>query len=298
MEKIDPDTKLTRFLEEEKVFLEDLKKVDVENNWKRFLQSASRSATIRQTYPFAKRNRFFIRIAAAILILLVAITTLYFTTNLPAHQIIQVSTDSQLMELILSDETAITLNKGTTLTYPEKLNHRKREVSLAGEAYFQVEHAKKSPFYIYIGEWTVKVLGTSFNLREDGSGSIEVDVVKGVVLFYEAGNQDQAIRLTDGKRCAYNPATGEIHTTAIQSANYLFWKTKKLIYRDETLNKVFKELEVLFEQKIIISDPLILQNRWNSIHEGQKLNEILNELCLYFDLEYIQKDNTICVQRK
>ena len=40
MKKNDPNIKLTNFLEEEKVFLDDLKKVDTEKNWKRFLQSA------------------------------------------------------------------------------------------------------------------------------------------------------------------------------------------------------------------------------------------------------------------
>ncbi len=52
---------------------------------------------------------------------------------------------------------------------------------------------------------------------------------------------------------------------------YLFWKTGKLYYKDTPLHEVFAELEPLFGQKIVVSDSLILTNRWNSTHVGQDL---------------------------
>jgi ferric-dicitrate binding protein FerR (iron transport regulator) len=289
---------LQSFLEEEKGFVEDLKKVDVEKNWRRFLQSAGQESPLLRIHPFGRKLRFITRIAAAALLLLAATATLYFTAKRPAHQLIQAKAGLHNMEISLSDGTVITLNEGAVLTYPEKLNRRSREVALDGEAYFQVERAEKSPFYIYIGDRTVKVVGTSFNLRKDASGSIELSVVHGEVLFYETGDQDEAIRVMAGQRCVFIHATGELSTSSIQSDNYLFWKTRKLIYRDESLSSVFEDLEILFKQRIIVSDPNILQKRWNSTHEGQKLNEILDELCLYFDLEYIQKNDTILIHRK
>jgi ferric-dicitrate binding protein FerR (iron transport regulator) len=171
-------------------------------------------------------------------------------------------------------------------------------VTLDGEAYFQVERVEKSPFYIYIGDMIVKVVGTSFNLRKDAGGSIELSVVHGAVLFYETGDQDEAVRVMAGQRGVFNHATGEISTGSIESDSYLFWKTQKLVYRDESLASVFTELEVLFKKRIIISNPLVLQYRWTSTHQGQTLNEILYEICLYFDLEYTVTDDTISIQRK
>ena len=294
----DPDIKLTSFLKEEKIFVEDLKKVDVEKNWERFLKTTSGEKATRRKYSLGKRNKFLVRSAAAIFLAVLGITSFYLASNRSAQQIIKASTDSQLMELTLSDGTAITLNKETILIYPEKQKRRKREVSLEGEAFFQVEHAAKSPFYIHMGEWTVKVVGTSFNLKTDDTGHIEVRVVQGKVLVYEKGNHDQAIKLVAGEEFVRNTVTGEAHKAKIQSENYLYWKTKKLIYRDEPLDKVLSELESQFGQKIIVSDPLLIQNRWNSTHEGQKLSEILDELCLYFNLEYNLKDDTIFLQRK
>jgi len=51
-------------------------------------------------------------------------------------------------------------------------------------------------------------------------------------------------------------------------------------------------------KEIIVPDSHILQNRWNSTHEGQSLHEIVGELCEYFDLEYSEKNDTIRIQRK
>lgn len=298
MKKNNPDKKFTSFLKEDHVFLEDLKKVDVEQNWQRFLKSLSRDSDLPQTYSLYKRKRFYVRIAAAVLLLLLTISTFYVINNQAATQIVRASTESQTMELTLSDGSAIALNHGTALTYPEKLKRRKREVCLDGEAFFQVEHADKIPFYVYMDEWRVKVLGTSFNLKVEDNGNIELGVVQGTVLVFEEGKQDLAIRVPAGERCVINTLTGESHTMVVQSMNYLFWRTKKLIYRDESLSNVIRDLESNFKQKIIVTDPLILQNRWTSTHEGQEINEILGELCLYFNLEQISENDTIFLEMK
>jgi ferric-dicitrate binding protein FerR (iron transport regulator) len=298
MVKKDLDIKLNKFLEEDQVFREDLSRVDVEKNWERFLLSTLHGPSPGQTPSLTKRNRFLIRMAAAILLLLLAVSTFYFTDKRPAIQIIQASTDSQKMELRLSDGSAITLNKATKLSYPEKLKRGKREVYLEGEAFFQVEHAENSPFYIHMTDWTVKVLGTSFNLKMDPRGQIQVSVVKGTVLFYEEGKLDQAIRVTAGERCICNMLTGESQSEPILSENYLYWKTQKLIYRDAPLSQVIGELASQFEQTIIVTDPLVSQNKWTSTHEDQDLSEVLEELCVYFDLEQFSANDTIFLLRK
>ncbi len=298
MKNNNPDKKLKSFLEKDKLFLEDLKQVDVEQNWQKFIKSLSHNSDLPQTYGLFKRNRFYIRIAAAFILLLLTIGTFYVVNNQAATQIVKASTGSQTMELKLSDGTAITLNAGTTLTYPDKYKRRKREVSLEGEAFFQVEHADKIPFYIYMDTWRVKVLGTSFNLKVEDKGNIELSVVQGTVLMFEEGKQDQAVKVSTGERWVINTLTGKSHTRAVQSENYLFWKTSKLTYKDESLAQVFGDLELHSKQKIIVTDPLILQNRWTSTHEGQEINEILAELCLYFNLELNTKNDTIFLEKK
>lgn len=64
----------------------------------------------------------------------------------------------------------------------------KREIYLSGEAFFEVVPNKESPFYVYAGEFTTKVLGTSFNVRAfPDDPQAEVVVRTGRVTVFAAG---------------------------------------------------------------------------------------------------------------
>jgi ferric-dicitrate binding protein FerR (iron transport regulator) len=294
----DPDIKLNNFLEEEKRYIEDLKKIDLDKNWNRFNRTLTEKSSRLRVFPFSYKYRVLIRTAAAAILLLLVATTLYFTTYLPTQHIIQARAEPGHTDIRLSDGTDISLKEGAVLYYPEKLKRRTREVTLSGEAFFDVRQAEKSPFIVYVGEMTVRVIGTSFNIRQDAGGSIEVSVIDGEVNFFESGKVDEGIRITAGQRGIYNSEKRILNTEKSDSENFLFWKTGILEYKDTPLSEVIKELEYHFDQKIIVKDPDFLQNRWNSVHQGQPLNEILEELCLYFDLECFASNDTILVQRK
>ncbi len=297
MEMQDTDSKLDRFLKKEKSYLEDLKEVDLKKNWVRFQQTEKVRSPKAVDYLFRPKYRFLFRAAAAAILLLVVVSGLYITTYLPTDHMVQACAEPGHTDFLLSDGTAISLNVGAVLNYPEKLKHRVREVSLSGEAFFEVKRADKSPFYVYVGEMIVQVAGTSFNIREDVSGSIEVSVIEGKVLFYPSGMEDEAIRLSAGQRSVYRADQQELEIEETASENFLFWKTGTLIYEDTPLQKVFVELELYFKRKIVMEDPEILKNRWYSTHQGQTLYEIIDELCLYFDLEWIERNDTILVQK-
>jgi len=159
----DPNIKLKEFLEKEKTYLEDLKKTDLEKNWKKFQRTLKSKSSRDLISPFGDKFRLLFRIAAAVILLLGVSAILYFTSYLPAHHIVQVRAEPGHMDIRLSDGTDIALNEGAVLNYPGKLKRRIREVTLTGEAYFDVIKAEKSPFFVYVGEITVQVAGTSFN---------------------------------------------------------------------------------------------------------------------------------------
>ena len=68
-------------------------------------------------------------------------------------------------QIILSDGTKVYLNAGTHLKYPAVFSRKKREVTLIGEAFFDVAKDKSIPFIIKTLRFDVKVTGTSFNLK-------------------------------------------------------------------------------------------------------------------------------------
>lgn len=245
-------------------------------------------------------NRLWLwRIAAVALILVVSSTTLLLlrTGTGTGNHVQQVSSLSQMTEVLLSDGSLIALNKGSTISYPEQLRRRKREVTLSGEAFFEVASRNNAPFYVYVGGSTVQVVGTSFNIKEE-KDRIILSVISGEVLFYESGEKERAIRLEAGKWAICHIDTGSFEEGALESDNFLFWRTNRLTYNDESLEIVFKELETSFNISIVIADSAILQDRVTTSCEGQHLKEILHELSFLHDLHYSRTSDTIYVYKR
>jgi transmembrane sensor len=67
--------------------------------------------------------------------------------------------------MILTDGSSVTLNSDSRLKYPANFAGPSREVYLTGEAYFTIQKDAEHPFIIHTNKMTIRVLGTSFNVR-------------------------------------------------------------------------------------------------------------------------------------
>lgn len=69
-------------------------------------------------------------------------------------------------EVALSDGTKVWLNAASSLTYPTVFKEGIREVTITGEAYFEVSHNPRAPFIVKLDDETrIQVLGTRFNVN-------------------------------------------------------------------------------------------------------------------------------------
>ena len=69
------------------------------------------------------------------------------------------------VHLVLSDGTTVWLNAGSTLSYPRTFaGFKRREVTLTGEAYFDVAPIKGQPFIIRTAHQRIEVLGTQVDV--------------------------------------------------------------------------------------------------------------------------------------
>ena len=72
-----------------------------------------------------------------------------------------------MREIILEDGSKITLNGSSKLIYPKSFEKSAtREVTLIGEAYFDVARNEQKPFLIHTPRMEIRVLGTAFNVRD------------------------------------------------------------------------------------------------------------------------------------
>ncbi|MBC9932226.1 FecR family protein [Chitinophaga qingshengii] len=83
--------------------------------------------------------------------------------------------------LLLADGTKVQLNAATTISFPFSFTGKTREVTVSGEAFFQVAAKAGQPFIVHLPGSTVNVLGTAFNINTYDSGVVKVALVEGSV---------------------------------------------------------------------------------------------------------------------
>jgi len=84
--------------------------------------------------------------------------------------------------ILLPDGSSVWLNAGSRLTYDSLYGTALREVTLSGEAYFDVVKNPKKPFIIHTGKINIRVLGTVFNVKSyPEDRTIETSLIKGSI---------------------------------------------------------------------------------------------------------------------
>ncbi len=94
--------------------------------------------------------------------------------------------------LELADGSKIWLNADSKLSYPEQFSAHSREVFLTGEAFFQVASSPQKPFIVHLNKGTIRVLGTSFNVRAYENEPVQTSVSTGKVAFIPKYNDARA----------------------------------------------------------------------------------------------------------
>ena len=105
-------------------------------------------------------------------------------------------------DIVLSDNTHVFLNAGSSLRYPVNfIKGKNREVFLEGEAFFEVTKDTQHPFVVNAHEINVRVLGTKFNVSAyPESLATKTVLVEGAVGLYktETYKAENATLMTPG----------------------------------------------------------------------------------------------------
>lgn len=245
--------------------------------------------------PVRKRHKWLVplRVAAAIALIAAVAGILSIREEAPEkiHFITKATEPGQRASYLLPDGSRVTLNTGSSITFPGRFNEGVRSVKLAGEAFFEVTRDTEHPFIIQSSGIKTSVLGTSFNIRAYQGQNIEVTVATGKVqvesLFKSASGDDQVVVLTPNKQAVYDPAHNSLTQSSVDINKFMAWNAKELILQNTSLVDAIFMLEKRFDQKIILKnremgDCIIRKARY----EKESLETILKGLQLLIDFKY------------
>lgn len=182
-----------------------------------------------------------------------------------------VSAGAAISVITLPDQTKVTLNRYSSLTYPDRFKEDRREVQLQGEAYFEVEKDARHPFVVKADPIEVEVLGTHFN----------VEAYPGESAIYNRADKT----LQEEKTKENNTATG--------------WRDGHFHFDYLPLQEIARELSNAFHVKIKITDEDIKDFRIRAhFTEGESLDQMLDLLQPAGNFSYSKTNDTILIHSK
>lgn len=253
--------------------LSDFESIDLAKNWSQVQSKLNKEGETRKSH--------FWKYAAAILL----IATVSFLILQPGEVVMkQTLAYDGPKQVTLPDGSEVWLNKGASLDYPESFASRSREVTLKGEAFFEVAHNPEKPFIVTADGTTTEVLGTSFNIKE-GEGEV-------LQLVLETGK----VRFTkDRKRATLAPgdminvdAQGNITKTTNTDRNFISWKTKKLVFENTPMTEVVGDISKLYGVVLEITDKDFLNCPLTTTFQNETLEEVMETIEMLFNIEVKQ----------
>lgn len=189
-------------------------------------------------------------------------------------------------EIILADGTKVWLNSGSKLVYPSFFSGDKRQVFLIGEAIFEVSENKEIPFYVSTNDYTVKVLGTVFNISNYPDDSNTTTVLKSghVQIDYQTKGLFGAKKSFDiipGTKVVYERDIQKISTSTVSVESYFSWREGILIFKNDPLDHILKKVSRYYNVEAVIENQVLrlgsFSGHLNLKDDISQVLEIINE---------------------
>lgn len=230
-----------------------------------------------------------LRIAAVLIVLLGAAGFWYLSkTNVPP---MIVSSGQQIKSETLPDGSQVTLNKQSTIEYAASFK-KVRSVKLEGEAFFNVAQDPGKPFVLKVNDVTVRVLGTSFNVKSV-NGKTEVIVETGAV---EVSKNSNSVQLKQHEKAI---VTNEQSAPSKQSNSdelYNYYRTQTFVCNNTPLWKLVEILNEAYGVNIVIADNNKRDLQINSTFTNSSLDSTLQVIGLTYEIAVEKKGSQIILK--
>lgn len=233
--------------------------------------------------------------------------------------------DGSKTSIVLPDGTKVWVNAGSKLTYDNNYGNKLREVSLSGEAFFDVTKNPEKPFIIHTPKMDIKVLGTAFNVRcYPNEKKTETSLIRGRIevtlrdrpneKIYLSPNEKLTL-LNDNVVSAESPnhkkikhiaevteplvSIGRITHTLLSDSAIVetSWVENKLEFRSEAFEEVASKMERWYGVKIYIEDDRLKREHLTGSFETETIDQALSALQYTTKFRFSINKNTITITK-
>lgn len=271
----------------------------VDNEWSRL--SSALDLDSKKVSPSGKIvARFKIWYYAAVFALIISLLGAIFLRSIfNQNDLITVSEiiipKGQIRNILLPDNTLVFLNADTRLSYNSNFGKKFREVTLEGEAFFDVTHDSDIPFIVHTRENKIKVLGTAFNVNAHPDEDIhQISLERGKILVSHQNQEPYALNPNQTYLLIRSNGSSKVFKTD-NVEEYSSWTQGRIILRNHRFSDIAKDFERSHNVIFDIQNEQILNNRYTGEFSRddsiRKILEIMRRTS-YFDFE-IERDTII-----
>ena len=184
-------------------------------------------------------------------------------------------------QITLQDGTKVWLNAGSSLRFPTSFPGNERNVTLTGEAYFEVAKDKARPFFVTVNAGSaapmnVKVLGTHFNINAypDEQHNI-VTLLEGSVKV-DCGEANAM--LAPGNAAILNKASGKLNIKDGDTEAATAWKNGYFLFDNEKVESIMRQISRWYDVEISYQGDVSGKAIGGSLSRSKNVSEVLNML--------------------
>ena len=233
--------------------------------------------------------------AAAIAILCISVITVIFLTRSTEPQVslltLQNESNETTLVTTLEDGSMIYLADNSTLKYPEHFSKEKREVSLEGNALFEVSGNRQRPFLIETEAIQIEVIGTSFHVKNGRHVPFELSVQKGEVKV-TLKNKNESVHVKAGETVSLSRES--LHVSTTQDTNQFVRYIKRVQFKDVRLGDILRAINQ--QEDVYITTTPLLEERILTVGFYDNSPEMMAELiCSALKLTYTKENGDFVI---
>lgn len=222
-------------------------------------------------------------------------------------------------KIVLPDGTLVYLNGDSKIELGKNFDQTDRNIKLTGEAYFDVKHNAKKPFYVSTKDFKITVLGTAFNVKSyNNENESAATLVRGTIKLEDnKGSNKNTIILKAGQKITYHfvkdqlnlkPSLRnsedklpkiEVNNLTVMNKQVVesAWTHNDLIFLKEDFEQIRERLERWFNITIEFEDKEVADYVYTANFKNEDILTVLQTLQEVKHFNFKQKGELITITK-
>ena len=276
------------------ITLNRLNQHKVDHAWRRLSQRIDQEPIVHKKRP-KSRSLFVYKIAATVCLFVATAAVLFKIipgSTHEQHATIVRNSKGNNTRILLPDSSTVWLNANSTLEYTNEFGNTTREVTLKGEAFFDVKKDNKA-FIVKTDKMQVHVKGTRFNVEAyKKNGTVKTTLEEGKVELH-VGGSNKFFTMKPGDQIILDTRLNDVVVKKVNAFDVSAWKEERLVFDNTPLSEVIAKLENRYKVNIKIDSKKALRERLSMTIEQEDIEEVLDLIKLSSRLQIKMEGNEI-----